>query len=548
MRASRPNPEDLPEPKYDPEAEKALLGTLLQPFGSKLQNALIDEAVASLDLRDFILASSREIFRAIRELRGQEIQVDTVAVRAHLIRAGTLELVGTGADIAKLTDGVPLTDNISGYIRIIKAASSARLTARYIEDARLRIEEGETPLFVAAELRTQLDDLVEGSPSSEPFRLEPWTELIGLPPPELIPGTHCQKNGLTVMYGPSESAKSLQAIAWSVDVSRYHPVVYVATEGHSGLFRRIEAYCTYKRISPGELYIWRGPVMLLDQQSVRSFIAAARRTLTTPPALIIFDTLSGCTPGGNENTVEVMGGAVSAASTIRLALEGPATLFIHHVNADGSRERGHSALRNGADIMIACSKDDTVITHQPTKFKDGDYWEPERFKVATIHTGERDQRAAVLLPEDRVIESDSEYSGSQRKVLWLLCTVYRDGGASPAQLVTSSGISPSAVYYALESLLTKECVASRRAKNSRSTVWESTEKGRGISLISTKTTGNSASGNGHNGYSGSDERVSNEFPIYSSTVSNQPPSGVETQDDQPALPLASEFPDSNNGS
>jgi predicted transcriptional regulator len=125
----------------------------------------------------------------------------------------------------------------------------------------------------------------------------------------------------------------------------------------------------------------------------------------------------------------------------------------------------------GADVMICCTRADTVITQECTKFKDGSAWPAERFKITAL------ERSVVLRPEAQVIETDLFYSASQRKILRGLGTTY-DGAATVKQLCFATGLPPSTAAEALEALRHKGAVSSRKPGGQRAKTWCITEKGR----------------------------------------------------------------------
>jgi hypothetical protein len=69
------------------------------------------------------------------------------------------------------------------------------------------------------------------------------------------------------------------------------------------------------------------------------------------PRLVIVDTLSQFLGGGDENTSD-MAQFVSACRSLSQQHE-TAVLIVHHTNATGARERGHTALRGNTDVMFS---------------------------------------------------------------------------------------------------------------------------------------------------------------------------------------------------
>jgi hypothetical protein len=104
------------------------------------------------------------------------------------------------------------------------------------------------------------------------------------------------------------------------------------------------------------------------------------------PRLIIFDTLARLTPGGDENNAGQMGLAIKAIDIIRESTSA-SVLLVHHTRKAGKDgkgafvERGSSALRGAADVMIECSSIEEALLVQLkcTKMKDA-----EPFKTISV--------------------------------------------------------------------------------------------------------------------------------------------------------------------
>jgi RecA-family ATPase len=67
--------------------------------------------------------------------------------------------------------------------------------------------------------------------------------------------------------------------------------------------------------------------------------------------LIVFDTLSRCLAGADENNQKDMSAAVGVCDTLRHQL-GCCVLLLHHTTKDGAVERGSSVLRGAVDTLL----------------------------------------------------------------------------------------------------------------------------------------------------------------------------------------------------
>jgi hypothetical protein len=90
------------------------------------------------------------------------------------------------------------------------------------------------------------------------------------------------------------------------------------------------------------------------------------------PDLIVVDTLVRVAVGMDENSARDMGEIVAAAEALRRSFDA-SILLIHHTRKDGNSERGSSALRGAADLMIECkwsSEFENIVTLTCSKMKD----------------------------------------------------------------------------------------------------------------------------------------------------------------------------------
>jgi hypothetical protein len=118
--------------------------------------------------------------------------------------------------------------------------------------------------------------------------------------------------------------------------------------------------------------------------------------------LIIFDTISTCIAGQNENAPEVMSEAISNAYLICTELD-CAGLGIHHPGKNGEY-RGHSSQLGNVDMMARVIHNSGTTSIHVEKQKDGDrmkFFFTEFVKPLGIYDRNKEQRnALVLLPTD----------------------------------------------------------------------------------------------------------------------------------------------------
>jgi len=102
------------------EAERSILGAIL------LDNAVCNQAIELLRRDDFFLDSHRRIFDKMIGLSERLTPIDLITLGDELRRAGEFEQIGGATYIASLIDGVPRTDNIEPYAKLVKAKSMLR--------------------------------------------------------------------------------------------------------------------------------------------------------------------------------------------------------------------------------------------------------------------------------------------------------------------------------------------------------------------------------------------------------------------------------------
>jgi KaiC/GvpD/RAD55 family RecA-like ATPase len=209
------------------------------------------------------------------------------------------------------------------------------------------------------------------------------------------------KKCLVLVYGPSGDGKTF----WTIDAVshvasgqeyRNHRVcpslvVYIAAEAGKSVERRFYAWrehhlsATREERSPLSV-ITRG-ANLLDKLDVEALVLELReisKEIGLDVGVIVFDTLSRSTPGGNENSPEDMTLAVGVADRLRDEL-GATVIFVHHSGKDAARgARGHSSLFAAADTVISVVERVATIE----KSRDGAVGETFPFGLDVIELGQ----------------------------------------------------------------------------------------------------------------------------------------------------------------
>jgi hypothetical protein len=193
---------------------------------------------------------------------------------------------------------------------------------------------------------------------------------------------------VVLIFGASGSGKSFLAVDMAASIARGVPflgkatrqgsVLYQAGEGGRGLVKRIRAYRQHHMFyDPTPFILLPARVDLFSSDGdLDAFVLecqAWQAYLPDPLAAIFIDTLSTASPGANENASEDMSRLIKAGETINKAT-GAALFWVHHKNAAGDRERGHTSLRANSDAALDVTKDDETgaRTLRLAKQKDGE--------------------------------------------------------------------------------------------------------------------------------------------------------------------------------
>lgn len=223
-----------------------------------------------------------------------------------------------------------------------------------------------------------VEKLYELAQAAKPFEAVPYESKFGAvswldfdkPGPvyeALIKGV-LTKGELSLLLGESQSGKSFLAIdiamavargiAWFGKRVRRGGVIYQAGESAVGVRRkRFPAYRKHNSVAHEPL-----PVVLLQEtldlysgdDPTDAFIDEClywSRTFDVPLELIVIDTFNKATPGANENDGKDMGLVLARCDRIRQKT-GAHVMLVHHLNAGGTKARGHTSLFANVENVI----------------------------------------------------------------------------------------------------------------------------------------------------------------------------------------------------
>jgi hypothetical protein len=234
-------------------------------------------------------------------------------------------------------------------------------------------------------------------------------------------------------YGASGSGKSFLMVHMGLCIARGQPflgkatrkgsVLYQAGEGGKGLLKRLKAHRQHFNAWREEVpFILMPEVVDLfspdgDAEAFIEECLAWKAVLPEPLACIVIDTFSTASPGANENASEDMGKVLRAGQRLNKAT-GAAVIYVHHKNAAGDRERGHTSLRANIDTAIEVIRDEETShrTLRLAKLKDGDDGLRIGFDLQSVEIGSNDDgkpiTSCVVVPA----QEESPRTGKRKRL------------------------------------------------------------------------------------------------------------------------------------
>jgi AAA domain len=231
------------------------------------------------------------------------------------------------------------------------------------------------------------------------FKLLSIKDLEDLPPPTWLIDGIIEDNVLGVLYGGSGDGKSFVALDYALSIASDvkwqgrgvtgGQVVYVVAEGGRGIKKRVDAWIIANRVSaPTDMFLILDAVQFTDPAHVDALLSQIQERAIAP-RLIIIDTLARCF-NGDENSSKEMGEFIAACSQVKQRT-GATVLAIHHTGKVTTKgERGSSALRAAADVMIRVSKDHSIVKIDVDKQKDDEPITGIRLRLTQVVVGRDD--------------------------------------------------------------------------------------------------------------------------------------------------------------
>jgi|DEB0MinimDraft_4_1074332.scaffolds.fasta_scaffold06953_2 hypothetical protein len=335
----------------------------------------------------------------------------TIVVTGGKNKLANLErLVAPGTDVIIIADH-DTNDRATENGQTAAAEVQAKLRSLGIDCTALMPKEPKSDANEALKQNTLdqwLDSLVPVPELPEPpkpkrdFYLEPWSALKPTKPDWLVKGI-LERNTLAAVIGESGSGKSFIVIdiacciatgtPWHGRDVQQGPVVYLAGEGRSGLIRRIGAWAHHHNANPETLMLSSRAIDLGDNRDQLPKVSAAIREMSTPPALIVIDTLARHSTAA-EASNEEMSRFINNLDALKDEFNATVAI-IHHVGKDAEKgARGPSAFKAALDHELLAVKAASITSQSSpnrgfinltcTKSKDAEPFAPIGFKLEPV--------------------------------------------------------------------------------------------------------------------------------------------------------------------
>jgi hypothetical protein len=292
------------------------------------------------------------------------------------------------------------------------------------------------------------------------FPLIGFKELCSLPPPVWQIEDFFQEESLVQIFGASGHTKSLFTLDCGLSVcagtekwfgrkvNRHGPVVWVNADGGRGLTLRAQAWAEAHGIDelPFPFLTLMGSVQLNRPEQMAAF-QSQLAAMDPKPALVVFDTLSRCIPGVDENATGEMTKVTENCHRLKLGL-GATVVLIHHTDKTGQWERGSGVVKNESDTQIRVTKDPGtgISTVSCRKSREGSDFEDFHFCLKPV--GQSVVVVATELPEAETQGERKEHSIDE-----VLFAIETKPGLTRPQVALMLNLSPATTHRYVDTLI-----------------------------------------------------------------------------------------------
>ena len=296
------------------------------------------------------------------------------------------------------------------------------------------------------------------------FALVSILELLQRPDPTWLIHGVLQSNTNSCLSAAHASFKSFLALDMALSVATGRRwcerdviqgnVIFVCAEGASGMKARVLAWCDDKGIDPPTNFYFIDDAVQVHEPKDRADFFASLGVLK--PALIIFDTLSLCALGLEENASKDMNLFMGSVKRIQDETGAHVLLIHHHSKAGGSR--GSSAIPAAVQSEFELKRERDGATLTCTKQKDGLEFKPLSFKSRLVEYDTWKRKSSLVLDYEGDSENADALTGNDTRVYELLVETFGIRGATASNwwaIADGEKIARRSFYRALKNLVEK---------------------------------------------------------------------------------------------
>jgi len=411
------------EPPRSEEAEQHVLGALLQ------DNACMAVVATYVTGASFYAHANRLVFEAVAELLQAGKPADVVAVFEVLRSRGKDGDAGGLAYINALQQCVPSSRNAKHHAEIVAEKAAERVLIARLDDAQTIAWDTAAPLDDRLERISAMLHSAEQHRKAPAGRRVPMLNLQALREASQAVRWLCKRvvpaDSIGMMFGGSGTFKSFIALDFALHVAhglpwmgrrtQQAPVLFIAAEGGSGLWPRIEAWHKLRNLKWRSAPVQVVPVALDLQQDAWRVVDAAQLA-GVQPGLVVVDTLSQ-TYAGEENSANEMAAYLRELGARFRQLWQCTVLLIHHSgHKETERPRGSSAIRANIDFLLGVFRDEKemLATVSCVKQKDGELFEDAVFQLIRSELGHDEDGDEISSLVARHLSTAEEREQAQR--------------------------------------------------------------------------------------------------------------------------------------
>ncbi len=254
-----------------------------------------------------------------------------------------------------------------------------------------------------------------------------------IPPVKWLLEPYFIESGLTLTVGESEVGKSFILIHFGLRIATelHRQVIYLGLESFSQYPERVLAWLEfYKLKAQGDFILSPFPLQLMERSSVLALIKEIQGN-GWKPAMIIIDTYHAATSGADEISGQDTGVIVENLKLLRDTLKTNVNC-VHHLNASGARERGHTSLKAAMDTMLVLKTEGDGVKVECGKQRSAPHFQDRAINWQYIPSAVDPDAppSRVAQESDQPIKIDFKRAGkNDRKLLQLLGgEAYRNTG------------------------------------------------------------------------------------------------------------------------